>query len=405
MGRVKIGPLTFADSDGNTPGAEVDRIPPGAELPVRTETDQTGQFGCAVVMFFLALLVVGVGVWQALSWGPIGLVVLLILSLVGLLLAVLGLAIKVYEETYEFTPEHVARYWRTLLGRKQWREPYSNYLGVLMREKHHSGGQNSSSYTEHIARLKHRSDESKDVVLYTSREHEGFRTATERYCRLLDLPALRQREDGTLEERAVEDLDKSVRDMVAEGRMDVTFDPTRPPPGDVLKLTIEGQGLRISALGNTLRKLRRVVVITTLVTGVILAASGAFLEHLHGAVRVLLVVAGVADVAVGQVLAYLARQVGQELYVSPTEVSSWWVLPWGEFARRTVSAGQVEDVSVRTPPNSQGFTAVVAETDESHVVFGVGMTDAEKRWIRNCIIAVISKDAGPVQSGPPAEPE
>ena len=407
MGPEGKDDVTATETQESSPGVETNRIPENAALPVRSETPQVGQLGCAIFFFLAALVAVGFGMYRAMVLGDMsGVVFMLVCSIIGLLLAVAGYAIKVYEESYEFTPEHVKRRWRTLLGKKEWIEPYSNYQGVLMYEEYHSGGENRSSYTEHIVKLKHSSEESKDVELYNSRQHEGFRAQTERYCRLFSLPALRQHEDGTLEERAVEDLDKSVRDLVAEGRMEVTFDPTRPPPGEVLKLSIEGQGLRISALGNSFVRFRRVAIILTLVTGLGMAMAGSFITALPTPARIMLVLLGVVDVVVGQALAYVSRKVGQELYVSPSEVASWWLLPWGKMGQSSVFAARVEDVTVRTPPESHGFTAVVAETDDDCVVFGIGLKDVEKRWLRDAIIAVISKDAGQAAAEePPVSPE
>lgn len=366
-------------------------IPDDAQLPYEVKTTGGAQLGCAIVMWAGALAALTAGIVMGVLAGKGGTAWIAVIPVtVAVLLAIAGWAAKVYEEHYVFDEHNVTRRWRSLFGRKEWIEPLTQYEGVLAREVYHSGGQNSSSYTQYLVELKHKTDSKKDVELYDSRRHEGHRAQHERYCRLLGVDALRENADGGYEHRAVEDLDKTVRDLVAEGAMDVTFDPSQPPPGEVLTVHIEENGLRVSALGG-FTKARKIVGLVTVLSGLVMIGAGLLIPGIGAPGNIILPVLGLLDVAIGQVAIYFMKRAGQELFVSTDTVSSWWVLPWGKVGQESVVAGDVEDVSVRTPPNCQGFTAVVVETDENAIMYGMGMTEEEKRWVRDCIVAVISR--------------
>ena len=75
------------------------------------------------------------------------------------------------------------------------------------------------AYTLHKVVLKHAREEDLDVLLYQSRSDRGVRLRAETLSRLLKRPILREEVDGSFSERAVEDLDKSVRELVEEGSL------------------------------------------------------------------------------------------------------------------------------------------------------------------------------------------
>ena len=75
-----------------------------------------------------------------------------------------------------------------------------------------------------------------------SRQH---RASWKKYSRQLALPALKQDEDGEEYMRSdAEDLDKSVRELAAEGKLEITFDSVANVP-EKLELDIQGDQLEV----------------------------------------------------------------------------------------------------------------------------------------------------------------
>jgi hypothetical protein len=299
-----------------------------------------------------------------------------------------GLAVLMYEEYWTFTAHEISRRWRTLFGRKEWSEPISAYAGVLMRSVYHSGSKNSPSYTEYIVELKHSGDNKKTVQLYNSRSPDGFRAQQERYARLFAVSALVETEHG-IEERSVEDLDKTIRDRVLEGSMDVQFDASKPPPGTNLSVRVEGDGLLISARRGLLGKAGKIIPIVTAILGSGLVIGG--IARGKPPEVVMLPIMGAFFLVMGLGVGFAGRLLRQELIVSAAGVRTRWIHPWGAFAEVSLPADEIEDVALRTPPGSHGFTSVVIATDAQTAWFGVGLEPAEKEWVRDCIIAVISR--------------
>ena len=54
-------------------------------------------------------------------------------------------------------------------------------------------------------------------------------------------------------------------------------------------------------------------------------------------------------------------------------------------------ADEVEEVMVRPATGSKSYTTVQAMGDQGTVSYGIGLTPTEKDWVRDCIIAVISR--------------
>ncbi len=288
---------------------------------------------------------------------------------------------------WTFAADGVEHRWRGLRGWRQWTEPMAAYRGILCKEEYHSGGKNSPSYTLYLLFLEHGTDPKKTVQLYSSRSSEGFRAKHEHYARLFGLPVLIPTESG-IQERAVEDLDKSVRQRVAEGTLEVTFDPMAGPPGARLAIAVKGDALIIWTLCGPLGRAGKVVGPILLLAGLGFAVGGPFAGE--GALTVLWTIGGILETA-GLVLTFGDRSFRQELLLSPKEMRSRWRTPFGMFGVRVVSANEVEEVVVRTPTGSRGFTMVQAIGDRATVSYGIGLTKAEKEWVRDCIVAVISK--------------
>ena len=109
----------------------------------------------------------------------------------------------------------------------------------MAEEKYHPGGKNRSSYTLYKVVLKHRADEVRDVLLYCSRSDSKHRHETEPFATMLQRPVLVDEGEGRYVERTVQDLDKSIAELVDEGEIDARFNPYDQPQGG--KLVLQGQ--------------------------------------------------------------------------------------------------------------------------------------------------------------------
>lgn len=130
-----------------------------------------------------------------------------------------------------------------------WSELLSDYEGVLQRdETRHSSGhsrRNSRSTTRHIVELRHRTDRTFDVNIYTSLEKVGVRARWEETAQKYNLPALRDLGDGEFLRREPGDIGKSLQELASENILDVSFAIDAPvPPG--ANWTRDGSVLKVN---------------------------------------------------------------------------------------------------------------------------------------------------------------
>lgn len=143
---------------------------------------------------------------------------------------------------------------RSLISPKQWVEGLDRYEGISYHEESRGGTKGSRPYTLHIVELYH-TDSHKRLKLYQSVSAEGVRSIWEDFCRKLNLPAVEK--DGTsLIKRNVEDLDKSIRELVKEGKIRIDFDPSRPPPSGLLAES-KGDDVQVIAVAQELHPVDR----------------------------------------------------------------------------------------------------------------------------------------------------
>jgi hypothetical protein len=305
---------------------------------------------------------------------------LLIFTVIGLGIFLLGLWQATRVQTTRIDEHTVSVDTRWVFGHRLWSEPKSRYEGVLSRSEWHSGGKNSSSYTLHVVELWH-PDNKKRIRLYASRSDEGLRKIREGYCRSLNMPAL----EGDGPERTVrdvEDLDKSVRDLVEEGKLAVNFDPVKqPPPRGIGIETLDDQ-LRL-----TLPTVRIPIGILLLGLGLpgtfiyfgFFKANGPIGLGVVGALILLAVVAG-----------YIWSQVAQAVVeVGPDRVRAFYKTPWGETPSRSVSASEIENIRIGRKTEGRGQPGVLLATDRTTVAIAEGRSAAMQEWLKNCIMAVI----------------
>lgn len=372
----------MAPSFGKKP--MVDLAPDADALPVLVSKSPPRAVGpVLLVLGGLAFLGAGVAAF-ALPPHPEALRYLVAagIAFAGVLFALTGLSARVSLREWRFDEEGVHSVRDGLLGRREWDARWSEYAGVLARHETRSTGR--TTYTVYIVELKHASEKRRSVKLYESMSKDGVRDKLKHYARLFVTPLLVETADG-FEERAPADLDKSVRERVLEGRLQVEFDPASPPPGGGVTVNLDGDALvlrtRRSAVG----------IIARTVPGVfLLVGIGLMVPAVLASIPALLVLGGLQfALAAGSFV--LLGGLREELHISPQAVAKTWVVPFGRFRKREVPANEIEDVLVAKPLGGGLGTTVQVIAGDTTIHCCRALTATDKEWVRDCIIAVISR--------------
>jgi hypothetical protein len=264
---------------------------------------------------------------------------------------------------------------KSLFGAKQWMEDIGKFDGILNREEFHSGGKNRSSYTLYIVELYH-TDHKKNIRLFQSTTSKGVRAIWEEYCRNLNLPAL-EKNGSQIDKRDVEDLDKSVRDQVKEGKLRIDFDPSRPPPkglrtkvaDDMFQVIVEDAGLTI------------INVTVPLLFPIVFIFIGLFqMEPLPIIIGTI-----VGLVLVCSTLWFVFTKV--RIKIGADKIVLNRTTPWGETADKVIMTCEIESVVVGEHERSK---QVLIKTDHQQFAIGNGLSVEAQEWLRNCIVSIIS---------------
>jgi len=261
---------------------------------------------------------------------------------------------------------------RSLFGSKQWAEDLEAYVGILYRNEYHYQGK-GSSYTLYIVELCH-TDKEKIVILYQSTSPEGVRAIWEDSCRKLNLQAV-EKDGSSLIKRDVEDLDKSVRELVNEGKLNIDFDISQSPP----------KGLQAKSVGDMFQVIVKVKYFSLFgIVVIALMIWGLFFYFTFGGknwvtfviLSILFFILGVKAL-VSIVFTRASIKLGENtIFVNA-------ITPWGETAGTTIVASEIESVVV------SGYEVLI-KTDERQVAIGRGLSAEALQWLKNCILTITS---------------
>jgi hypothetical protein len=307
---------------------------------------------------------------------------------IGVGIVLYGLHRLLWRKTVTLDGLFVAVAQRGLFGAKSWQEPLTAYRGVLSRTRRVST--KNSHYTLYLVELLH-DDSKRTINLYTARRQEGWRAKWEAYARWLKLPALEEGEGGVVA-REIEDLDKSVAELIDEGKVAVDYDILRQ----------RAEGLAVDIEGDTVVATRTRPQVSLLGTVLFLAFPAAFLyigfflgegeavdemgRRVVGAMGVLF---GVLILA-GLVWDRLTRR---RLRIAPDRLTVTTIGPWGEGRGRSLDAGEVEGVRVAREHDNRR-PAVLIEGDRQTLTFGRGLPEASLEFLANLALAKIAKHHG-----------
>jgi hypothetical protein len=270
----------------------------------------------------------------------------------------------------------ISYFYRSLLSSKQWVEELSGYEGLLYREEYHAGGKHQRSYTLYTVELHHQ-DKDKVIKFFQSTSSQGVRAVQEDLCRRLSLPAV-EKDGSNLAKREVEDLDKSICELVREGKVSIDFDPSSSPP----------KGLQAVATGDTLQIIVKKDEFSVVNAVILLAIPGVFIFiglANKGALPMLLIGTVVGLVMAAQLLR--ATFTRASLRIGPGTVSLIHITPWRETTVMSLRTAEIRHVVVR---ETRGLGEVLISTGPQQMAIGRGLSSDALQWLKNCIVTTVS---------------
>jgi hypothetical protein len=350
----------------STSGLSISAAPPDLDnLPL--EIKSSGRV-LGIFMMLFASLWGGMPAYFILSeWEQIGEegFIALLFPIVGAGLFLFGVHSLFSRRTVTVDERGVRMERRGLFRRTGWQAPLSSYRGVLTKTVRIR--RNKSTVTAHGVFLAHREDE-KSVPLYVARDEAEARRQWERAAKRFRLPALEEDASGRETVRELADLDKSVRELAAEGKLDVDFE-ARPPPAS-LSARYQGDTLTVVTTGPT---------VPTNVA-LILAAAPLVLVAFFAFVGLIVELA---------VLGWLAWDYfGRErLLIGRDGVATQWFCKWGAGELKRIDASRIEVVSVSRGSVRAALTIV---SDDLVLRFGGGQPAEALEWAREAVLAHVA---------------
>lgn len=350
------------------------------QLPV-TYTKK-GERLASIAAMLMGAAWAGLATKMLVATGPIGekdlapIIVLLVFASTGIVLFFSGLneLFKVTKTTID--KRQISFSFRSLFGSKQWVENLQEYEGILCRDEYRSERKNQRVGTLYTVELFH-VDKDKIVILYQSTTMEGVRGIWENYCRKLNLQAV-EKDGSSFIKRDVEDLDKSVRDLVKEGKISINFDPAQLPP----------KGLRVNAAGDVFQVIltKGEFSILSTIIAVLIPVVSIFVGFNREGGWPFLIVGIIIGLLVAMALLWAtftmaSIKIGEEtLFLNR-------ITPWGETTGTTINTSEIESVVMH---RIRGFDEVLIKTDQQEVAIGRGLSADALQWLKNCILTIIS---------------
>lgn len=354
-----------------------------SQLPAKAHGENAARIGGIFMMFF-SLFWGGlptIALITALATGNFKpeMLFMLIFSIIGTGLFLTGLWLTTRKIETTLHPDRVEQSVRSIFGSKHWNEPIKNYPGILYRSEYHSGGKNSSSYTLYIIEL-HHPEKQKRIILYSSRNDHGIRQIWEDCCRQLNMPAL-QDDAGSLLVRDAEDLDKSVKELAAEGKIKVKFDPTTPPPSGIVVTPMQGQ-LRIEIKSSAMPWWGALLA---------MAIPSIFVYvGFFGDAPIFFGIIGTIFLAVFGSAAFWNFFTHEAMELDSNGIRLLRTSRNGDKIKADIESDDVESVAIGNAGQNNQKTVRI-ETNTNAFKIGAGLKDDALVWLRDCILAVLTR--------------
>lgn len=360
-------------------------VDPGA-LPV-TIVIRAGRLHAATLIVF------GGFIGSPLFLGPpqSGLALLVFVGMLatGLMIAGYGIGLLFIRRKVTLHPDRVSVEERGLRGIERWSLPYRQFQGVLRKERWiWTHRYTLANYRPILFVELYHKDPKRRVPIFAQGARNAKRARWEEYARAFNLPGIEGSGDK-LEVRAIEDLDKSLRDLVSEGKISYTCDPrVKPSEITIGRPRNKGEGLlrltyRRSAAKQSLFML--IFAVGAVVLYPFFPASGLGEQHptAHDAfvfVAFLIII-----------LPFVAWLFAERLDIGREAVErSFIFVPTGHVvnALKRLQTNDVESVSVM--PGFRNFHHLVIASDTESTSFGFGLSADGLQWVRGVVIEAIA---------------
>jgi hypothetical protein len=271
--------------------------------------------------------------------------------------------------------------------KEAWREPYSGYKGVLHRETSVSrGGADDGEVFYQIIELSH-ADPEKNVPLLVERSESMPRDAWEAYAKWLHLPAMTTIE-GEMTTRELEDLDKSIAELAADGKIAPRQDFSDAPPPKGLHVVREnsggGESLRVD-----ITVPRAHLVVRLLVCGVptvfclILTAIG-----MADAITLLATLGGLGAlvfIVLGFEWARRDKRARRDILITRTKLTV--TDPWQGWPlhQQTFDLSEIETITLQ--PRGAGL---MIARDQTQIDIGAGLSKEALMWLKDYLTSAVA---------------
>ncbi len=299
-------------------------------------------------------------------------------SLIGLGMALYGLAILRRTRSVVFRGDGVEVEGRSLWGSESWYQPYTAFKGVLHREEVVKTKNSSTTYQ--IIELLH-DDPKRCVLLYVRPTTKLPRERWESYARLLELPALEAGAAGVVE-RDHGDLDKSLKDLVEEGKVTHAFDPQAEAPRGLYVERSDADSLKVVI---TAGRYPVWFLALFMFAGAAMMVGAFFIEQnpfgLFG-----------AGLLFGGLPGYMLirdRAAGREISLDRRRLTVTDALRSNRHSRNGLMLDEIESIAIRPARGNSGRELVIA-SDRGPIHVGLGLSIEALTWLKDFITAAIA---------------
>ncbi len=332
------------------------------------------------------LIIFGIG-WSAFIWSILSdisreelpiLFFAVPFSLIGVGMVLYGIATLLRRRKVTFHGDGVEVEGRGLFGRESWYETYKAFKGVLHREEVVKSKNSRTTYQ--IVELLHE-DPKRCVLLYVKPTSKVPRERWEGYARRLKLPALEAGEAEVVA-RDHHDLDKSLKDLVEEGKVTHAFDSEALAPNG---LYLERQG------EDRLRIVITAARYPLWFLGVFLLAGGGLMVTAFTTDEKALILFG-AGLLFGGLPGYMLyrdRTSRRALEIDRRRLKVTDALQSERRGRKELALDEIESIAIRKVDGNLGRELVIS-SDRGPVHLGGGLSQPALAWLKDFLTAAIA---------------
>jgi len=313
----------------------------------------------------------------------------LIFPVIGIGIFIGGIALIRYKKTIVLSENRVKISIKSIKGNHEFDEHLSHYKGVRNYSEYHSGGKNSPSYTLYINELVHSDNKKLNIKLDVQRNSEsGMRVLWENHCKNLAVPAL-SGEAGDEVVRKVEDLDKNVKTLIEEGKIEAKFNPREQPPKG-FRLAVEDGKLKIVMKDSPAIYIGMFFM---LAFACVFAYFMVFKEGFNWGMTFPLIIISIFIIIPLWVAIYHVFTHGC-VYLTSTEVINCRIKLNGQMCGKNpkrMNYSEIETITIEKDPNNNTGLGLMLKSDHKSLHVARGQKKEKLEWLKSCIFSSIAR--------------